>query len=138
MRLKGSMTIEAAYIFPFLVFLVAAIIALDFKLYDSLLSDTYKILGGMRYRQSEMFYYDINDQGIDYQRIACSPVLSEDKTFISNQKLLINKSVTELYIEGRLSSQNDLSSTAIDDVITAEDNANIVRAGGKVMEIIGG
>ena len=138
MRLKGSMTVEAAYIFPFFTVLVASIITMDFKIYDSMLSDVCKIIGGMRYYESETFYYDNESKGIEYQSIICSPVLSEDKVFMSRQKIKINQLVAKFYNKNRLGSQESISGTDISSVITAGDNAGIVRAGGKVMEIIGG
>lgn len=138
MKLKGSMTIEASYIFPFITMLAAAIIVLDFMLYDSLLSDAQKILGGIRYHEAETFYYDVETEQTDFYGIVCSPVLSEDKAFLSRQKLLINKSVSESYVDGRLDGRNKLSDTDVEDVITAGDNAAVVRAGGKAVEIIGG
>ena len=138
MRLIANMTIEASYIFPFIGILVAAFIMLDFKLYDGILNDSVKILGGLRYHAAENFYYDCAEDKIDYVEKNSSPVLSGSKAFLAAQKIKISKVLNEAYGNERLSINDSMSGTDFTAVIKSVDNAGLVRAGGRAVQIIGG
>ena len=138
MRLRANMTIEASFIFSFIGMLVAAFIMLDFKLYDGILNDSVKILGGLRYHAAETYYYDCATDKIDYAQRASSPVLSGNKTFMAAQKIKISKILNTAYGNGRLNNNDSMSGSDFTSVIKSVDNAGLVRAGGRVVQIIGG
>lgn len=138
MRFKAGMTIEASYIFPFTAMLVAAFIMLDFKLYDGVLNDSVKILGGLRYHAAETYYYDSTADGINYIQRISAPVLSRNTTFTSAQKMQIGKSIYTAYENGCLNVNDKLTDTDIGEVIKSVDNAGVVRSGGRIVQIIGG
>ena len=138
MRLKGSMTIEATYIFPFITFLVAAFIMMDFKLYDAILNDSVKILGSLRYNAASTYYYNKSNDNIDYIMRISAPVISENTSYSAMQKISIYQNMHKEYENGKLRSDDKMTSTDISQVIKPVDNANRVRAGGKIVQIIGG
>lgn len=138
MRLKGSFTVEGAYIFPCFVLIIAAIIMLDIQLHDGLLSDVSKILGAVRYYESEKFYYDIDEKRISLSQVVASPLIFENGDFAEQNKKKIEKSVDEYFLDKKLGWKSKISGTDIEDVLDLNDNANIVRSGGKIIQLIGG
>ena len=111
---------------------------LDIYLHDGLLSDVSKILGAVRYYETENFYYDIDDRKIDLNQVVASPLIFEDDEFTEKNKDLIEKCVNEYFSYKRLGKQSELSQTDIRDVLELNDNAHIVRSGGKIIQLIGG
>lgn len=138
MRLKGEFTLEAAVIFPLITAIIVGIIILDFTLHDRLLGDVSKILGGIRYYESETFYYDAGFQQIRPQQIACSPVFGEDKEFAQKQKQVISNITADYYLKNKIGFEPQFTKTDIGKVFDMNDNAALVRAGGKVVQVIGG
>lgn len=138
MRLKGSFTVEGAFIFSWFFLIIAGIIMLDIYLHDGVLSDVSKILGAVRYYETENFYYDIDDRKIDLNQVVASPLIFEDDEFTEKNKDLIEKCVNEYFSYKRLGKQSELSQTDIRDVLELNDNAHIVRSGGKIIQLIGG
>lgn len=136
MRVKGYMTIEAAYIFTITTWIVVSLIRVDFYIHDNLLNDTCKILGGIRYYQAEYFYY--KGESIREKSIANSPVIGDDNDFVKSAGKDIDENVKTYYEEKNLGMDGGLSSTPLDEVITIGDNANLVRSGGQVVKLIGG
>lgn len=57
MRLRANMTIEAS-LFSFYRNAGGGFYYAGFKLYDGILNDSVKILGGLRYHAAETYYYD--------------------------------------------------------------------------------
>jgi len=136
MRLNGYMTLEASFIFAFLTGLIVLIVNLDFFLHDSLLSDAVKVVGAVRYRESKNFYYEYDDGGIDIGRIACSTVFSENDKNASSAE--IDRAMEACYEEWKLGTERELSETEIEDICNNYDSAEIVRRGGRIMQLIGG
>lgn len=138
MKLRGYMTVEAAYVFAALVFVVAGLIKLNFYLHNSLLSDVCKIVGGIKYYQAEAFYYDVDTERINTNEICNSPIFGESKSFAKTAKDELDKSVSKYYLEKSLSIENELSDAEIDKIMDIQDNANLIRASGRAVQIIGG
>lgn len=138
MKLKGYFTIEASYVFTILTLIVIGLIRLNFYMHDNLINDVCKVLGGLRYYQTVNFYYDSESETIDTKAIANSPIFGEDSNFASNSKAKINENVSEYFQEKRIGFDVELTDTNIDEVITDSDNANLVRSGGKLIQVIGG
>ncbi len=138
MKLRGYMTVEAAFIFTALILIVAGLIKLNFHLHNGLLSDSCKIIGGIKYYQAERFYYDVEKSCIDTTAICNSPVLGESKDFAEAAEKALNESVSKYYAEKSLSVENELSDAEIDEIIDLPDNANLIRAGGRAVQVIGG
>lgn len=138
MRLKGYFTLEASYIFIAATLLVAGLIRLDFYLHDSLINDTVKILGGLRYFQVSSVHYDMENECIDREAIANTPVIRNDTEFNRRAMVTINNNVSEYYLEKRIGMDCALTDTDLQDVILSRDNAEVVRSGGKLVQVIGG
>lgn len=138
MRLNGSFTIEASVIIPLLTIMVVSIILLDFVLHDNIVNDVSKIMGGLRYQDVDKFYYDTTDNGISVAKIAQAPIVGDDQNFIREQNYYINRSVESYFNQKRISTQTSLSQTALNAVITAKSNSEIIRAGGRAVMVIGG
>lgn len=138
MKLRGYMTVEAAYIFAALIFVVAGLIKLNFYIHNSLLSDVCKIVGGIKYYQAEVFYYDADTERINTNEICNSPVFGESKSFAKTAKELLEESVDKYYSEKSLSIENELSDAELDEIMDIPDNANLIRASGRAVQIIGG
>lgn len=138
MKLRGYMTVEAAYVFAALIFVVAGLIKLNFYLHNSLLSDVCKIVGGIKFYQAESFYYDVNTERINTEEICNSPIFGESKSFAQEAEEILNKSVSKYYLEKRLSIENELSDAELDEIMDIQDNANLIRASGRAVQIIGG
>lgn len=138
MKLKGSFTLEGAVIFPMITMLIIQIVMLDFLLHNKLLGDVCKIMGAIRYHEAEAFYYDSVFEQISLQRIVCSPVLGKDEDFITKQKSAIDKVSIDYYMNNMIGTQTSYTVTDISKVIDINDNAAVVHAGGKIVQIIGG
>lgn len=137
MRLKGYFTIEAAFIFAFVTLLVVGIVKLDFLIHDNLLSDVTKILGGIRYYQAAEFHYNPEKYKINITSLINAPVLLEDNDFNDEAKVVINQNIKTFYEERKIGIDSTMSDTEIDSIITANNNAEVIRAGGKLIQIIG-
>lgn len=137
MKLKGGFTLEAAFIFPLMTAIIVGIIIFDFTLHDKLLSDVSKILGGIRYHEAESFYYDAGFECISLQKIACSPVFGEDKEFTDKQKRVISNLALDYYLASKIGYEPRFTKTDISSVLDINDNASVVRAGGRVIQITG-
>lgn len=137
MKLKGGFTLEAAVVFPVITAIIAGIIILDFTLHDKLLSDVSKILGGIRYHEAESFYYDAGFERISLQKIACSPIFGEDEEFADKQKRVINNLCVDFYLGNKIGYEPQFTKTDIGAVLDINDNAAIVRSGGKLIQVIG-
>ncbi len=138
MRLNGSFTVESAVIFPIFTIIVIMFIRFDFRLHDALISDVGKIMGGLRYLESESFYYDIETENLNATRIAESPVLGKDNVYAGQQRAAISARVQLYYNSNRLGNEVGLSTTGIDKVIDCGSNATRVRSGGRAVQVIGG
>lgn len=138
MRLKGYFTLEASYIFSAVTLLVLGLIRLDFYLHDSLINDTAKVLGGLRYFQVASTHYDMEEECIDRYALATSPVIGVDAEFNKAAMVKIKDSVSEYFYEKTIGLECKMSSTDLRDVILLRDNAEVVRSGGKMAQVIGG
>lgn len=101
-----------------------------------MLSDVCLVLGGIRYSQAELYYS--KDGKIDKEAIANSPVFTESKDFASMEKGKIIKNMESYYSEKYLGIDGELSDTDISEVININDNASLVRSGGRLIQVIGG
>ncbi len=137
-RLKGVLTLEAAVIFSLITAFVAGVINLDFILHDTMLSDVSVVLASQRYRQAKLFYCDDTKQGISVEAIVASPVIGEDEKRLANEKKIVIAKEEGFFGAGRLGRLVELTETDIEEVLSCNDNANIVRAGGRIVELIGG
>ncbi len=137
MRLKGYFTVEAAYIFPFITLLVAGFIFLDFRLHDDIVSDTAMLLGGLRYRSVEAHYYNEVNESVDYMALIEAPVVG-NSSYTAGKKDVIDQNVKTYFEHKRLGAASELSDTDYTAVISNRNNAEHVRAGGKVVSLIGG
>lgn len=138
MRLNGSFTVESAVIFPIFTIIVIMFIRFDFRLHDALINDVGKIMGGLRYLESESFYYDIETENLNATRIAESPVLGKDSDNSGLQRAAISVRVQLYFNSNRLGNEVGLSTTGFDEVIDCGSNAARVRSGGRVVQVIGG
>ncbi len=138
MRLKGYFTLEASYIFTAVTLLVLGLIRLDFYLHDSLINDTAKILGGLRYFQVSSAHYNMEEECIDREAVANTPVIGEDIKFNKPVMVKVKTSVSEYFFEKTIGLECKMSSTDLKDVILPRDNAEVVRSGGKLVQVIGG
>lgn len=136
MKLKGYMTVEATYIFVFLTIIVVGLIRLNFFIHNNMLSDACLILGGIRYSQAE--HYSAKDGKISTEAIANSCVFSEKSQIAYAEKNKIINTMKEYYYEKSLGIDGELSDTDISDVININDNAALVRSGGRLIQVIGG
>ena len=74
--------------------------------------------------------------GIDYIEIIESPLVGEDEDFLNKMYSLIEKKQRDYYYEQRLGTESiNLLNTA--DMINIKKNADVIRAGGRIIEIIG-
>ena len=137
MRLNGYFTIEAAVIFPFITMLVVFAIKFGFKIHDDVLSDSCVIVGSMRVKEAEAYFYNPAIAGVDYIGIIASPLVGDDDDFINNAERKIMSDIQDYYSAGILSEGSKLSETDIDDVITYNKNATTIRAAGRVVQILG-
>lgn len=137
MRARGYFTIEAAYIFTLITSIVVGLLRLDLFLHDSLLSDASKILGGIRYQQTACCYYDNERNEINYLALIKEPLIGGSGR-LDTEKVLIEDKVATYYLEFRLFQKNAISSTGIQDVISFHNNASLLRASGKVVQLIQG
>jgi hypothetical protein len=138
MRLKGYFTLEASYIFTAVTLLVVGLIRLDFYLHDSLINDTAKILGALRYFQVTSAHYDMEKEAIDRRACAKVPVMGYDTDFNQPVMVKVKKSVSEYFYEKSIGLDCKMSSTDFRDVIFLRDNAEVVRSGGKLVQVVGG
>lgn len=138
MRLKGYFTLEASYIFTAVTLLVVGLIRLDFYLHDGLINDTAKILGGLRYFQVTSSHYDMEKETIDRKECANAPVLGYDTDFNQPVMIKVKKSISEYFYEKTIGLDCKMSSSDLRDVILPRDNAEVVRSGGKMVQVIGG
>ena len=136
MKLKAYFTIEASYIFAFITFLIIAFIRLDYKLHDRVLNDSCKILCGIRMYQADAFYYDVKTQHLDYLSIIASPVIGEDEEFKELMHVKIVQKQMDYYEKANLSGE-ELDMSNVQDIMNVKKNADVIRAGGKIVNIIG-
>lgn len=134
MRLKAIFTIEAAYVYSFIALLVVGIIYLNFDLHDRVLIDSSKIQAGVRIYEANSFYYDNEKKQINTREIVCSKIF-EKKGF--SEKTNIRNSVTKYYKEYGLLAKKDMDINGIGKTISVSKNADFVRKGGRVIELIG-
>ena len=78
MRLKAELTVEASYIFPFVIILIGVMIKFTLTLHDGVLNDSVKIRQGIRAKEMELFYYDISKEKIDKYAIVASPLSGKE------------------------------------------------------------
>ena len=138
MRLKGYFTLEASYIFTAVTLLVLGLIRIDFYLHDSIINDTAKILGGLRYFQVTSAHYDMEKESIDRKECANVPVIGNDMDFNRPVMVKIKNSVSSYFYEKTIGWECKMSSTDLQEVILPRDNAEVVRSGGKLVQVIGG
>lgn len=138
MRLKGEFTVEATFIFSFFLIMIVAFINLDLTLHDAVVSDAAKVNGGIEYRESMFFCRNADNGIIDKSAVIGKPLIGKKDYYSGQQKLKICQNVSGYYDTHRFSAISQISETDIEDVMTAGDNAQIVRAGGKAVQIIGG
>ena len=138
MNLKGEFTVEAAFIFSIFLLITAAFINLDLMIHDAVVSDTAKVIGGIEYRESEIYFRNTDNGKIDVSAIVRKPLAGNNKTFAAQQKIQTEQKAEGYFENHRLTAQSKFSVTDIGSVITAGDNAQLVRAGGKAVQIIGG
>ncbi len=136
MKLRGYMTVEASYIFSIFTIIVVGLIRLNFYLHNNMLSDVCLVLGGIRYAQAELYYS--KDGKIDKEAIANSPVFGESEDFATAEKSKILRNMEDYYNEKYLGIDGELSDTDISEVININDNAALVRSGGRLIQVIGG
>ena len=137
MCLKGEFTVEAAFIISIFLLIIAAFINLDFYVHDVVVSDSAVITGSIDYRESRLFCYDQESRRISVMAIAEKPVIGSSESFEANQKEMTEQKKEAHFDNHKFSGLVLLSETDINDVITAGDNAQTVRAGGKAVQIVG-
>lgn len=137
MRLRAMFTIEAAYLITYITILCGSIFKLAFSLHDSLLNDSVKLQGGIRRYQAEAFFYDSANEKIDINAIINTPLIHNDD-YVNARAKEINKVFKVYYEEKKIDITSALSDTQYDSVVKIKSNAAVVRAGKKVVEIIGG
>lgn len=69
MRAKGMFTVEAAYIFTFIMVIIYGIFQITFYLHDVIVGNSSKIQAGIRLYEAKAFYYDAKKEKIDYNQI---------------------------------------------------------------------
>ena len=131
-----SMTVEASYIFSFFTILVVSLIRLDFYFHNNMLSDTSLVIAGLQYTQAQ--YYYAKNGALDKESIANSPIFGENRDFAATEKGRLQREVEVYYGEKKLGKEGVLSDTDFADVIAINDNANLVRSGGRLIQVIGG
>lgn len=136
MRLRAYFTVEASYIFAFIAFLVVAFIRLDYKLHDRVVNDSCMIQAGVMRYQAKAFYYDVNRHSLDYLQIIASPIIGDNEDFTQNMYKVIEKKQGEYYKELKLGT-GDINLSNTSEMIAVKKNADVVRAGGRIVEIIG-
>lgn len=137
MRLKAYFTVEASYIVSFLIFIIGFMLTTTFVLHDNVVNDAAKIRQGIRAKEADLFYYDTVNKKIDKKAIVASPVVGKDD-FYSNQKDNIIDNTDIYYRTTRLWRKTKLSSTQPEDVIAHNKNADVLRMGKDLSEILGG
>ena len=133
MRLKAELTVEASYIFPFVIILIGVMIKFTLTLHDGVLNDSVKIRQGIRAKEMELFYYDISKEKIDKYAIVASPLSGKENFYKNNEQTLVNK-ITNYYNQNKLLGNTSITNTESEEVIRRDDNANIIRAGNKLMQ----
>lgn len=137
MRLKAYFTVEATYIVSFLIFIIGFMLTTTFILHDNVVNDAAKIRQGIRAKEADLFYYDTVNKKIDKKAIVASPVVGKDD-FYSNQKDNISDNTDVYYRTTRLWRKTKLSGTQSEDVIAHNKNADVLRMGKDLSEILGG
>lgn len=135
MKAGGYFTIEAAVIFSFYTLVVVSFINLGMALHDGVVSDVSRVLGGLRYYESDVFFYETATGTINYEKRICAPVLGQDNT---NEGDRIEGLANAYYRGKRLSTRNSISRTEVSQVFSLPDNAERIRAGSKVIQLING
>ena len=138
MRLRGEFTVEAAFISSFVFLIIAAFINLDLTVHDAVINDVTKVMGGIEYRESKYFFRNADNGKIETEAVIEKPLTGKNDLYADQQKIIISRNAEDYYASHKISSLSQGSDTDIGNVLTAGDNAMIVRAGGKAVQIIGG
>ena len=138
MRLKGSFTVEGAYIFPFFIILVCELLILNFTVHDGLLESAVRVLGAFRYEEAKNFYYNAEDEEIDLEAIVKSPVIGDDDDFLESQEKQIKEDMDIYYRNKKLGRDDEPGSSEIASILDMKSNAAQLRAGGRAVQLIGG
>lgn len=135
MRAKGMFTIEAAYIFTFIMVIIYGIFHITFYLHDVIVSDSSKVQAGIRLYEVKAFYYDVKKEKIDYRQIIMKPVIKEPS--FDNETEEIKKRAANYYEAHILSRYYQYNPDNLEDVIYVQSNAALVRKSGRAVQFIG-
>lgn len=135
MRAKGMFTVEAAYIFTFIMVIIYGIFQITFYLHDVIVGNSSKIQAGIRLYEAKAFYYDAKKEKIDYNQIILKPVIKEPS--FDNETEEIKKRMLNYYESHILSRHYQYSADNLEDVISVQNNAALVRKSGRAVQFIG-
>lgn len=135
MRAKGMFSVEAAYIFTFIMVIIYGIFHITFYLHDVIVGNSSKIQAGIRLYEAKAFYYDAKKQKIDYNQIILKPVIKEPS--FDNETEEIKKRMVNYYESHILSRHYQYSADNLEDVISVQNNAALVRKSGRAVQFIG-
>lgn len=116
MRAKGMFTVEAAYIFTFIMVIIYGIFHITFYLHDVIVGNSSKIQAGIRLYEAKAFYYDAKKEKIDYNQIILKPVIKEPS--FDNETEEIKKRMVNYYESHILSRHYQYSADNLEDVIS--------------------
>ena len=94
-----------------------------------------KIQAGIRLYEAKAFYYDAKKEKIDYNQIILKPVIKEPS--FDNETEEIKKRMVNYYESHILSRHYQYSADNLEDVISAQNNAALVRKSGRAVQFIG-
>lgn len=135
MRAKGMFTVEAAYIFTFIMVIIYGIFQITFYIHDVIVGNSSKIQAGIRLYEAKAFYYDAKKEKIDYNQIILKPVIKEPS--FDNETEEIKKRMVNYYESHILSRHYQYSADNLEDVISVQNNAALVRKSGRAVQFIG-
>ena len=134
---SASLTVEGSFIFPWIMLLVIAFLKLDFTLHDRALATACTTLAGLRYEQYRDFSYDSTQTSIDTEKLIRTPVLSTEAEALAKEEQAIREREEQYFDGHKLSGGSSCDATAVEDVLKVNKNAQIIRAGTKLVQIIG-
>lgn len=134
MRAKGMFTVEAAYIFTFIMVIIYGIFQITFYLHDVIVGNSSKIQAGIRLYEAKPFIM-MRKGKIDYNQIILKPVIKEPS--FDNETEEIKKRMVNYYESHILSRHYQYSADNLEEVISVQNNAALVRKSGRAVQFIG-
>ena len=132
---RGSYSVEGAFIFPWIFFLVFALLRLTFTLHDAALDEACTILTGLRLEQAQNYAYDNTGGTLKISWLINRPLTGSETGDEAYEETV--RARADSYFEAHKFLKNSKwDGENADTVIHAGKNAEILRAGNRVIQIL--